>query len=93
MYPSNRHSIDTFSKTYPMGRRGSLARGTRRFCSLDGRGAGDQPGACSSGGCQRAQATRDQFIVSVGKKMAMGLSAFREVLRQALGERRKPGAQ
>ena len=67
MHPSGRHSIDTLLDT-PMGRRAALA-GLMQ----------------SLAGCQRAPGTaREQFIyISEEKEMAMGLSAFREVLRQA----------
>ena len=86
MYPSDPHSIETLLKT-PMGRRAALALGARAASRLaTTMGLGAAAGLLQSlGGCQRAPGTaRDQFIyLSEEKEMAMGLSAFREVLRQA----------
>lgn len=86
MHPSGRHSIDTLLDT-PMGRRAALALGVRAAYLLSTTlGLGAASGLMQSlAGCQRAPGTaREQFIyISEEKEMAMGLSAFREVLRQA----------
>lgn len=86
MYPSDRHSMDTMLNT-PMGRRAALALGARAVYLLSTTvGLGAATGLLQSlAGCQRAPGTaREQFIyLSEEKEMAMGLSAFREVLRQA----------
>ncbi|MCC2641020.1 MAG: putative Peptidase Ste24p [Nitrospira sp.] len=86
MRPSSDHSIETMLHR-PMGRRAALALGARAFSLLSTMcGLGAAAGLLQSiAGCQRAPGTaRDQFIfLSEEKEMAMGLSAFREVLRQA----------
>ncbi|MCK6493891.1 MAG: M48 family metallopeptidase [Nitrospira sp.] len=79
-------SIDTWLNSR-MGRRALLALGARAAAALPTlTGLGAVTGLLQSlAGCQRAPGTaRDQFIyISEEKEMAMGLSAFREVLRQA----------
>ncbi|MBI4000677.1 MAG: M48 family metalloprotease [Nitrospira defluvii] len=86
MHPSSNHSIETMLST-PLGRRAVLAVGARAAYLLTTTlGFGAATGLLQSlAGCQRAPGTaRDQFIfLSEEKEMAMGLSAFREVLRQA----------
>ena len=86
MHPASQHSIDGMLRT-PMGRRAALALGVRFAYLLSTTvGLGAMAGLMQSlAGCQRAPGTaRDQFIyISEEKEMAMGLSAFREVLRQA----------
>ena len=86
MEPSDRHSIEIFLNS-PMGRRGLLALGARAASVLSTAALlGGTGGLLQSlAGCQRAPGTaREQFIyISEEKEMAMGLSAFREVLRQA----------
>ena len=86
MHPAGQHSIDGMLRT-PMGRRAALALGVRFAYLLSTTvGLGAMAGLMQSlAGCQRAPGTaRDQFIyISEEKEMAMGLSAFREVLRQA----------
>ncbi|MBX3234638.1 MAG: M48 family metallopeptidase [Nitrospiraceae bacterium] len=71
----------------PLGRRSVLALGARAASSLCATlGAGAALGLFQSmTGCQRAPGTaREQFIyISEEKEMNMGLTAFREVLRQA----------
>jgi predicted Zn-dependent protease len=71
----------------PVGRRAAMALGARAAYVLSSMlGIGAAAGLLQSiAGCQRAPGTaRDQFIyLSEEKEMAMGLSAFREVLRQA----------
>lgn len=86
MHPSSNHSIETMLST-PLGRRAVLALGARAAYFLSTTlGLGAATGLLQSiAGCQRAPGTaREQFIyLSEEKEMAMGLSAFREVLRQA----------
>ncbi len=86
MEPSNRHSIESLLNT-PMDRRRLLALGARAASVLSTAAfIGGATGLMQSlAGCQRAPGTaREQFIyISEEKEMAMGLSAFREVLRQA----------
>ncbi|MGZ9159271.1 MAG: M48 family metalloprotease, partial [Nitrospira sp.] len=86
MHPSSNHAIETMLGT-PLGRRAVLALGARAAYLLTTTlGLGAATGLLQSlAGCQRAPGTaREQFIYfSEEKEMAMGLSAFREVLRQA----------
>ena len=80
------HQIEQVLAT-PMGRRSVLALGARAAYSLCVTlGVGAMLGLVQSlAGCQRAPGTaREQFIyISEEKEMSMGLTAFREVLRQA----------
>jgi predicted Zn-dependent protease len=86
MHPSSNHAIETMLGTR-LGRRAVLALGARAAYLLTTTlGLGVATGLLQSlAGCQRAPGTaREQFIYfSEEKEMAMGLSAFREVLRQA----------
>lgn len=86
MHPSSNHSIESLLTTR-VGRRAVLAWGGRAaYVLATTLGLGATAGLLQLvAGCQRAPGTaRDQFIYfSEEKEMAMGLSAFREVLRQA----------
>lgn len=86
MHSSSDHALEIMLNT-PVGRRTALALGARAAYLLTTTlGLGAATGMLQSlAGCQRAPGTaRDQFIYfSEEKEMAMGLSAFREVLRQA----------
>jgi predicted Zn-dependent protease len=79
-------SIDRLLATH-IGRRSMLTLGAHALSSLSiVLGAGAAMGLLQSlAGCQRAPGTaREQFIyISEEKEMNMGLTAFREVLRQA----------
>ena len=71
----------------PVGRRAALYCGARGLLGLWGLlGAGSVAGALGSlAGCYKAPGTaRDQFIyISPEKEIAMGVSAFRDILRSA----------
>jgi predicted Zn-dependent protease len=71
----------------PIGRRAALYCGARGLAGLWGLlGTGAAAGALSSlAGCYKAPGTaRDQFIyISPEKEIAMGVSAFRDILRSA----------